>query len=167
MGRTPAESVELEPEPAHSYDLPQGESVAAAPTEEGEVADFRRSLANLAAQAELDRIAFLRDGLAKRGDPVPTLEEIAADVKGDKLLQPEGDFDLYGLSTQCPSGRLAGWACIWSPEKSQAFQQDLNDVREPVSYKLKSVFIFSDILCFFWHLPSGLHPFELLCRKHY
>ena len=105
-GQDPAESVELEPEAAHSYDLPQGESVAAAPTEEGEVADFRRSLANLAAQAELDRIAFLRDGLAKRGDPVPTLEEIAADVKGDKLLQPEGDFDLYGCR---PNARLEGW----------------------------------------------------------
>ncbi len=94
-----------EPETAHSYDLPQ-ESVSAEPAEEGEVADFRRSLANLAAQAELDRIAFLRDGLAKRGDPVPTLEEIAADVKGDKLLQPEGDCDLYGRR---PNARLEGW----------------------------------------------------------
>ncbi|MBT6852033.1 MAG: hypothetical protein HOA16_12665 [Opitutae bacterium] len=105
-GQGPAESVDLEPETAHSYDLPQGESVSVAPAEEGEVADFRRSLANLAAQAELDRIAFLRDGLAKRGDPVPTLEEIAADVKGDKLLQPEGDFDLYGCR---PNARLEGW----------------------------------------------------------
>ena len=105
-GQDPAESVELEPEAAHSYDLPEGASVAAAPAEEGEVADFRRSLANLAAQAELDRIAFLRDGLAKRGDPVPTLEEIAADVKGDKLLQPEGDCDLYGRR---PNARLEGW----------------------------------------------------------
>jgi len=94
-----------EPEASHSYDLPQ-ESSAALPTEEGEVADFRRSLATLAAQAELDRIAFLRDGLAKRGDPVPTLEEIAADVKGDKLLQPEGDCDLYGSR---PNARLEGW----------------------------------------------------------
>ena len=105
-GQGPAESVDLEPETAHSYDLPQGESVSVAPAEEGEVADFRRSLANLAAQAELDRIAFLRDGLAKRGDPVPTLEEIAADVKGDKLLQPEGDCDLYGRR---PNARLEGW----------------------------------------------------------
>jgi len=105
-GQDPAESVDLEPEAAHSYDLPQGESVSAAPAEEGEVADFRRSLANLAVQAELDRIAFLRDGLAKRGDPVPTLEEIAADVKGDKLLQPEGDCDLYGRR---PNARLEGW----------------------------------------------------------
>ena len=103
-GQDPTESVE--PEAAHSYDLPQGESVSAAPAEEGEVADFRRSLANLAAQAELDRIAFLRDGLARRGDPVPTLEEIAADVKGDKLLQPEGDCDLYGRR---PNARLEGW----------------------------------------------------------
>ena len=102
-GQDPAESEE--PEAAHSYDLPEG-SVAAAPAEEGEVADFRRSLANLAVQAELDRIAFLRDGLAKRGDPVPTLEEIAADVKGDKLLQPEGDCDLYGRR---PNARLEGW----------------------------------------------------------
>ena len=105
-GQGPAESVDLEPETAHSYDLPQGESVSVAPAEEGEVADFRRSLANLAAQAELDRIAFLRDGLAKRGDPVPTLEEIAADVKGDKLLQPEGDCDIYGRR---PNARLEGW----------------------------------------------------------
>ena len=105
-GQGSAESVDLEPETAHSYDLPQGESVSVSPAEEGEVADFRRSLANLAAQAELDRIAFLRDGLAKRGDPVPTLEEIAAAVKGDKLLQPEGDFDLYGCR---PNARLEGW----------------------------------------------------------
>ncbi|MDE0576542.1 MAG: hypothetical protein OSB39_06330 [Opitutales bacterium] len=104
-GQDSGESEKLEPETAHSYDLPK-ESVAAAPAEEGEVADFRRSLANLAAQAELDRIAFLRDGLAKRGDPVPTLEEIAADVKGDKLLQPEGDCDLYGRR---PNARLEGW----------------------------------------------------------
>jgi len=104
-GQDSEESEKLEPEAAHSYDLPEG-SVAAAPAEEGEVADFRRSLANLAVQAELDRIAFLRDGLAKRGDPVPTLEEIAADVKGDKLLQPEGDCDLYGRR---PNARLEGW----------------------------------------------------------
>jgi len=102
-GQDPAKSEE--PEAAHSYDLPEA-STAAAPAEEGEVADFRRSLANLAVQAELDRIAFLRDGLAKRGDPVPTLEEIAADVKGDKLLQPEGDCDLYGRR---PNARLEGW----------------------------------------------------------
>jgi hypothetical protein len=105
-GQDSAESEELEPETGHSYDLPEGGSDAAAPAEEGEVADFRRSLAKLAAQAELDRIAFLRDGLAKRGDPVPTLEEIAADVKGEKLLQPEGDFDLYGCR---PNARLEGW----------------------------------------------------------
>ena len=104
-GQDSGESEKLEAEAAHSYDLPEG-SVAAAPAEEGEVADFRRSLANLAVQAELDRIAFLRDGLAKRGDPVPTLEEIAADVKGDKLLQPEGDCDLYGRR---PNSRLEGW----------------------------------------------------------
>ena len=61
-GQDPAESVELEPEAAHSYDLPQGESVSVAPADEGEVADFRRSLANLAAHAELDRIAFLLVG---------------------------------------------------------------------------------------------------------
>jgi len=94
-----------EPEATHSYDIPQ-ESATAEPAEQGEVADFRRSLANLAAQAELDRIAFLRDGLVKRGDPVPTLEQIAADVKGDKLLQPEGDCDLYGRR---PNARLEGW----------------------------------------------------------
>lgn len=102
-GQDPAESEE--PEAARSYDLPE-ESAAAAPAEEGEVADFRRSLAKLAAQVELDRIAFLRDSLAKRGDSVPTLEEIAADVKGDKLLQPEGDCDLYGRR---PNARLEGW----------------------------------------------------------
>jgi hypothetical protein len=102
-GQDPAESEE--PEATRSYDLPE-ESAAAAPAEEGEVADFRRSLAKLAAQVELDRIAFLRDSLAKRGDSVPTLEEIAADVKGDKLLQPEGDCDLYGRR---PNARLEGW----------------------------------------------------------
>ncbi|MBU63617.1 MAG: hypothetical protein CMI26_14065 [Opitutae bacterium] len=102
-GQEPSESEEIEV--AHSYDLPE-ESAAPAPAEEGEVADFRRSLANLAAQAELDRIAFLRDGLARQGDPVPTLEEIAADVKGDKLLHPEGDCDLYGRR---PNARLEGW----------------------------------------------------------
>jgi hypothetical protein len=76
------------------------------PSDEGEVAKFRRSLANLAMQAELDRIAFLRESLAKNGDPVPTLEDIAADVKGEKLLFPEGECDLY---SRRPNTRLEGW----------------------------------------------------------
>ncbi len=92
-----------EPEPV--YDVPS-ETVPAVSADEGDVAKFRRTLANLAVQAELDRIAFLRENLAKNGDPVPSLEEIAADVKGEKLLFPEGDCDLYGRR---PNTRLEGW----------------------------------------------------------
>ena len=101
------ESEESEPyaDPTPAYDVP-AEPTTALPVDEGEVAKFRRTLASLAAQAELDRIAFLREGLAKHGEPVPSLEEIAADVKGEKLLFPEGDCDLYGRR---PNTRLEGW----------------------------------------------------------
>ena len=59
------ESDEPEPhvDPTPAYDVPS-ENATVLPVDEGEVAKFRRTLASLAAQAELDRIAFLREGLA-------------------------------------------------------------------------------------------------------
>ena len=104
-GSEESEESEPDPDPTPAYDVP-AEPVPPPPVDEGEVAKFRRTLANLAVQAELDRIAFLREGLAKHGEHVPSLEEIAADVKGEKLLFPEGDCDLYGRR---PNTRLEGW----------------------------------------------------------
>ena len=99
------EESETEPASVPAHEV-SGQPAPVEPGDEGEVAKFRRTLASLAAQAELDRLAFLREGLAKHGDTVPSLEEIAADVKGEKLLSPEGDCDLYARR---PNTRLEGW----------------------------------------------------------
>lgn len=98
-------------------------SPASAPADDGVVAGFRRALAGLAAQAELDRIAFLRDDLAQRGEPVPSLDEIVADVTGEKLLSPEGDCDLYGRR---PAARLEGWKvglAFGSPRRAKRYNK--------------------------------------------
>jgi hypothetical protein len=72
----------------------------------GDVAEFRQTLASLSKQLELDRLAFLHKSLQERGKQVPSLNEIASDITGAKLLKPLGDCDQYGKR---PSTRLDGW----------------------------------------------------------
>ena len=72
----------------------------------GGVAEFRKTLSNLSRQLEIDRLAFLHQSMKDRGEKVPTLSQIAADIQGTKSLVPEGDCDKYGKR---PSARLDGW----------------------------------------------------------
>ena len=72
----------------------------------GGVAEFRKTLSNLSRQLEIDRLAFLHQAMKERGEKVPTLSQIAADIKGTKLLAAKGDCDQYGSR---PTARLEGW----------------------------------------------------------
>ena len=73
---------------------------------EGDVAQFRQTLASLSRQLELDRLAFLHKSLEDSGEKLPSLNEIASDISGQKLITPSGDCDLYGKR---PAARLDGW----------------------------------------------------------
>ena len=73
---------------------------------DGEVAQFRQTLASLSRQLELDRLAFLHKTLQDSGESLPSLDEIASDISGEKLLKPTGDCDLFGKR---PTARLDGW----------------------------------------------------------
>jgi hypothetical protein len=73
---------------------------------EGDVAQFRQTLASLSRQLELDRLAFLHKSLQDSGETLPSLNEIASDISGEKLLKPAGDYDLFGKR---PTARLDGW----------------------------------------------------------
>lgn len=73
---------------------------------DGDVAQFRQTLASLSRQLELDRLAFLHKSLQDSGENLPSLEEIASDISGEKLLKPIGDYDLFGKR---PTARLDGW----------------------------------------------------------
>jgi len=72
----------------------------------GEVAQFRQTLANLSQQLEIDRLTFLHKKMESQGTQLPSLNEIASDITGDKLLTEDGDCDLY---SQRPKARMAGW----------------------------------------------------------
>ena len=72
----------------------------------GGVSEFRKTLSNLSRQLEIDRLAFLHQSMKDRGEEVPSLSQIAADIKGTKPLSPKGDNDEYGSR---PSARLDGW----------------------------------------------------------
>ena len=72
----------------------------------GGVAEFRKTLSNLSRQLEIDRLAFLHQAMKERGEKVPTLSQIAADIKGTKLLAAKGDCDQY---CSRPTARLEGW----------------------------------------------------------
>ena len=74
--------------------------------EEGDVAQFRQTLASLSRQLELDRLAFLHKSLQDSGEKLPSLNEIAFDITGKKLIKPSGDLDQYGKR---PASRLQGW----------------------------------------------------------
>ena len=73
---------------------------------DGEVAQFRQTLASLSRQLELDRLAFLHKSLEDSGEKLPSLNEIASDISGKKLITPGGDCDLYDKR---PTARLDGW----------------------------------------------------------
>jgi hypothetical protein len=73
---------------------------------DGDVAQFRQTLASLSRQLELDRLAFLHKSLQDSGESLPSLDEIASDISGEKLLKPTGDCDLFGKR---PTARLDGW----------------------------------------------------------
>lgn len=72
----------------------------------GEVAQFRQTLANLSQQLEIDRLTFLHKKMESQGTQLPSLNEIASDITGDKLLTEDSDCDLY---SQRPKARMAGW----------------------------------------------------------
>ena len=74
--------------------------------EEGDVAQFRKSLAGLSRQLELDRLTLLHETLAGNGEKLPTLGQIADDISGERPLTPKGDCDEYGKRS---SARLEGW----------------------------------------------------------
>ena len=70
------------------------------------MAEFRKTLANLSRQLEIDRLAFLHKSLEDRGEALPTLDQIAGDIHGIKPMSPDGDCDYYGKR---PAARLEGW----------------------------------------------------------
>ena len=74
--------------------------------EEGDVAQFRKSLAGLSRQLELDRLTLLHKTLSGNGKNLPTLSQIADDISGNRPLTPDGDCDEYGKRS---SARLEGW----------------------------------------------------------
>jgi hypothetical protein len=95
-------SEESPPEPsskATSEDIPETNG-------SGGVAEFRKTLSNLSRQLEIDRLAFLHQAMKDRGEKVPTLSQIAADIQGTKPLAAKGDCDQYGGR---PTARLEGW----------------------------------------------------------
>lgn len=74
--------------------------------DEGDVAQFRKSLSNLSRQLELDRLALMHKTLSGNGEKLPTLGQIADDISGARPLTPDGDCDQYGKRS---TARLDGW----------------------------------------------------------
>ena len=72
----------------------------------GDVAEFRKSLANLSRQLEIDKLTFLHKTLSEKGDSLPSLGQIANDIHGNSSLCPDGDLDSY---SHRPAARLEGW----------------------------------------------------------
>ena len=73
---------------------------------DGDVTEFRKSLANLSRQLEIDKLALLHETVSDSGEKVPSLDEIVEDIQGRKSLFPEGDCDHY---SKRPAARLDGW----------------------------------------------------------
>jgi len=101
-----------EAQPAHQYE-PSGSFDDSASNgsppkghDEGDVAQFRKSLVGLSRQLELDRLTLLHKTRAGNGEALPTLGQIADDISGEKPLAPAGDCDEYGKRS---SARLEGW----------------------------------------------------------
>ena len=95
-------------------DSPEEEEVVTTPSpsfrEEqngaGDVAEFRKSLANLSRQLEIDKLTLLHKTLSENGESLPSLGQIANDIHGNSSLCPDGDLDSY---SHRPAARLEGW----------------------------------------------------------
>ena len=72
----------------------------------GQVTEFRKTLSALSRQLEIDRLTFLYQQLQADGNELPSLDKIASDIKGESILHPQGDEDLY---SKRPLARLQGW----------------------------------------------------------
>jgi len=72
----------------------------------GDVAEFRKSLANLSRQLEIDKLTLLHKTLSENGESLPSLGQIAKDIHGSSSICPEGDLDSY---SHRPAARLEGW----------------------------------------------------------
>ena len=72
----------------------------------GDVAQFRQTLSSLSEQLEIDRLAFLHKKVEDHGVNVPSLNEIASDISGEKMINSIGDSDLY---SKRPRARMEGW----------------------------------------------------------
>ena len=72
----------------------------------GDVSEFRKSLANLSRQLEIDKLALLHKTLSGNGENLPSLGQIADDIHGNSSLCPDGDLDSY---SHRPAARLEGW----------------------------------------------------------
>lgn len=89
----------------------------------GGVSEFRESLSELSRQVELDRLTFLHGKVSESGKKIPSLNEIASDIKGSNPLFPEGDCDVYNKR---PSSRLDGWIAglsFGSNRRAKKFQK--------------------------------------------
>ena len=93
-------------------DIPEEEVAGLSPSykEEqnsaGDVAEFRKSLANLSRQLEIDKLTLLHKSLSENGESLPSLGQIANDIHGNSSLCPDGDLDSY---SHRPAARLEGW----------------------------------------------------------
>ena len=72
----------------------------------GDVAEFRKSLANLSRQLEIDKLTLLHKTLSENGESLPSLGQIAKDIHGSSSICPDGDLDSY---SHRPAARLEGW----------------------------------------------------------
>ncbi len=89
----------------------------------GGVSEFRESLSELSRQVELDRLTFLHGKVSESGKTIPSLNEIASDIKGSSPMFPEGDCDVYNKR---PSSRLDGWIAglsFGSNRRAKKFQK--------------------------------------------
>lgn len=89
----------------------------------GGVSEFRESLSELSRQVELDRLTFLHGKISESGKKIPSLNEIASDIKGSTPMFPEGDCDVYNKR---PSSRLDGWIAglsFGSNRRAKKFQK--------------------------------------------
>ena len=72
----------------------------------GGVSEFRESLSELSRQVELDRLTFLHGKISESGKKIPSLNEIASDIKGSNPMFPE---EIVMFIT---NGHLPGWM-VW------------------------------------------------------
>ena len=79
----------------------------------GGVAEFRKTLSNLSRQLEINRLAFLHQAMKDRGEKVPTLSQIAADIIRNQTFGNKGDCDQYGGQSYCSLGGMGFRTFFW------------------------------------------------------